>query len=210
MDINFTDHLIKLAVALAIGTAIGAEREYKNKSAGLRTMVLICLGSALFTIISNTLGAEVERGRIASNIVTGIGFLGAGAIMREGLTVSGLTTASCIWVTAALGMAVGTGEYYLAVSGAFVVLIVLTLFGSLQPLIERFRKAIDLHITITGDDYSALEKEMKHFNLKFDKVRTAKKDGDSVLLYEVSGRKDDLNKFLATINNNPSVRSFEY
>src|SRR3546814_7366826 len=86
--------LLKLGFALAIGTIIGAEREYKNKSAGLRTLILICLGSTLFTMISYTLGAESETGRIASNIVTGIGFLGAGAIMREGLTVTGLTTAS--------------------------------------------------------------------------------------------------------------------
>jgi len=193
-----------------VGTIIGAEREYKNKSAGLRTLILICLGSTLFTMISSSLGAEEETGRIASNIVTGIGFLGAGAIMREGLTVSGLTTASSIWVTAALGMCVGAGEYYLAIFGTAIVLAVLTLFGFIQPVIERFRKSIELHITLTGDDEAVLEKEMDKFNLRFEKIRTIKKDGDSVFQYEISGPKDQLSLFLRTLNKNSGVKSFEY
>jgi putative Mg2+ transporter-C (MgtC) family protein len=202
--------LLKLGLALAIGTIIGAEREYKNKSAGLRTLIIICLGSTLFTIISGSLGAENETGRIASNIVTGIGFLGAGAIMREGLTVTGLTTASSIWVTSALGMAVGAGEYHLSIFGTAIVLMVLTLFGFVQPLIERYKKAIELHITVTGGDYAMLEREMRHFRLKFDKLRTIKKEGDSIVQYEVSGRKDQLDRFLQTLNENKAIRSFEY
>jgi putative Mg2+ transporter-C (MgtC) family protein len=109
MNEDIGEVLLELGVALLIGTIIGVEREYKNKAAGLRTLILICLGSTLFTITSESFGASGETARIASNIVTGIGFLGAGAIMREGLTVSGLTTASSIWVTAALGMDVGAG-----------------------------------------------------------------------------------------------------
>jgi putative Mg2+ transporter-C (MgtC) family protein len=210
MEENFGEVLLKLGLALVVGTIIGAEREYKNKSAGLRTLILICLGSTLFTMISSSLGAEEETGRIASNIVTGIGFLGAGAIMREGLTVSGLTTASSIWVTAALGMCVGAGEYYLAIFGTAIVLAVLTLFGFIQPVIERFRKSIELHITLTGDDEAVLEKEMDKFNLRFEKIRTIKKDGDSVFQYEISGPKDQLSLFLRTLNKNSGVKSFEY
>jgi len=210
MDGNIGEQILKLGLALLIGTVIGAEREYKNKSAGLRTLILICLGSTLFTMISGALGAEEETGRIASNIVTGIGFLGAGAIMREGLTVSGLTTASSIWVTAALGMAVGAGEYFLAIVAAIIVLVVLTLFGFIQPLIELYRKAIDLHVTITGDDYSVIETEMQRFDLKFEKVRTIKREGDSILQYEVSGKKNELNQFLNSLAGNNNVKSFEY
>lgn len=212
MEERILDSLLKLGLALLIGTIIGAEREYKNKSAGLRTLILICLGSTLFTIISGSLGAENETGRIASNIVTGIGFLGAGAIMREGLTVSGLTTASSIWVTAALGMAVGAGEYHLAVFATLVVLAVLTLFGFIQPVLERFRKAIELHITFSGagDHVDDLEEEMKRLNLKFDRIKTVKKDGQAVFHYEMSGPKKDLQHFLKSLNNNPTVSSFEY
>ena len=202
--------LLKLGVALLIGTVIGAEREYKNKSAGLRTLILICLGSTLFTMISATLGAESETGRIASNIVTGIGFLGAGAIMREGLTVTGLTTASTIWVTAALGMAVGAGEYYLSALATVIVFSVLTLFGYVQPVIERYKKAIELHITYTNQDETELEREMERFKLKFEKIRTIKKDGDLVLQYEISGSKEKVNLFLKTLNKNPAIKSFEY
>ena len=211
MEKDVGEVLLKLGVALVIGTAIGAEREYKNKSAGLRTLVLICLGSALFTIISYTLGAESETGRIASNIVTGIGFLGAGAIMREGLTVSGLTTASSIWVTAALGMSVGAGQYVLAFAGTAIVLIVLTLFGFIQPVLERYRKALELHITLADDDDEAmLEQEMHRFQLRFEKIRTIKRNGDSVFHYDVSGPKDQLNFFLKTLRKNPAIKSFEY
>ena len=210
MEHTIGDILIKLGLALLVGTVIGAEREYKNKSAGLRTLILICLGSTLFTMISGSLGAESETGRIASNIVTGIGFLGAGAIMREGLTVSGLTTASSIWVTAALGMAVGAGEYYLSIFGTLIVISVLTLFGFVQPVLERYRKAIELHITLMGDDELVLEEEMSRFNLRFEKIRTIKKNGDSVFHYDVSGPKNQLQLFLKTLNRNPAIKSFEY
>jgi putative Mg2+ transporter-C (MgtC) family protein len=210
MQDHIGDVLLKLGLALVIGTVIGAEREYKNKSAGLRTLILICLGSTLFTIISGSLGAEGETGRIASNIVTGIGFLGAGAIMREGLTVSGLTTASSIWVTAALGMAVGASEYYLAIFATLIVFAVLTLFGYIQPVIERYKKAIELHITYTGEDDRSIEKEMERLKLKFEKVRTIKREGDLVIQYEISGPKDGLNLFLNSLNRNQAIKSFEY
>jgi hypothetical protein len=90
------------------------------------------------------------------------------------------------------------------------VLIVLTLFGFVQPLIERYKKAIELHITFTGDDDAMPENEMKKFRLKFEKIRTVKREGDTVHQYEVSGRKEELNSFLKTLNRNKAVKSFEY
>lgn len=212
MEGDLEEVLTKLGLALLLGTIIGIEREYKNKSAGLRTLILICVGSTLFTMLSYELGANNETGRIASNIVTGIGFLGAGAILREGLTVSGLTTASSIWVTAALGMAVGAGEYYMSIFATLIVLGVLTMFGYLQPIIESYRKAIELHITFSGEQDTEVdvETEMRRFSLKFEKVRTTKRDGDLILLYEVSGPKDQINLFLQSLNGNKAIRSFEY
>lgn len=212
MNEEVIDVLTKLVLALLIGTVIGAEREYKNKSAGLRTLTLICLGSTFFTMLSVELGAENETGRIAANIVTGIGFLGAGAIMREGLTVSGLTTASSIWVTAALGMAVGAGAYYISIFGFLIVLAVLTLFSSIQPWIERYKTAIELHITFTGevDSITDVENDMSQYKLRFEKIRTIKRGGDSIFHYEVSGPKKELNLFLKSLNRNKAIRSFEY
>ena len=103
---------IRLGIALVIGGLIGAEREYHGKAAGLRTMIMICVGSTLFTMISDRIGGSGDR--IAANIVNGIGFLGAGIIFREDSRVKGLTTAATVWVVSALGMCVGAGQYMIA------------------------------------------------------------------------------------------------
>lgn len=92
----FTSDYQRLALSLIIGAVIGAEREYRSKSAGLRTMVLVCVGSCLFTILSIRIGANTSTDRIASNIITGIGFLGAGVIFKETNRVTGITTATTI------------------------------------------------------------------------------------------------------------------
>ncbi len=130
--------LARLAVAGGLGAAVGFERELRDREAGIRTHLLVSLGSALFTIVSAfgfheflTNGGSVVRAdptRIAAQIVTGIGFLGAGAIIREGLSVRGLTTAATLWVVAAIGMASGAGYY-----GPAVATTVLTIFA-LWPL----------------------------------------------------------------------------
>jgi len=119
----------RITVAALLGAIVGFQRERANRSAGLRTMILICFGSALFTVISvHAFGASVDPARVAANIVTGIGFLGAGAIMHptHGV-VAGLTTAAAIWAMAAVGMAVGLGLFWLAIIGTIIVFIVLIL-----------------------------------------------------------------------------------
>src|ERR687887_833691 len=136
--LNWDEALLRLALAAALGGAIGFERELRDREAGLRTHMLVCLGSALFTIVSAygfrgflTSGDQVIRAdptRIAAQIVVGIGFLGAGAIIRHGLSVRGLTTAATLWVAAAIGIAAGAGYY----SGAVIATLV-TLFA-LWPL----------------------------------------------------------------------------
>ena len=103
--------LYKALLALAAGIILGSEREFKDKAAGLKTITVICLGSALFAIISYKVGlADNETTRIASYIVSGVGFIGAGVIFKDGANVSGLTTAGIIWVAAAVGTAIGFGE----------------------------------------------------------------------------------------------------
>src|SRR6476660_9386016 len=104
--------LFRLLVVIIIDGLIGMEREYRSKSAGFRTMILICLGSFLFTTFSKFI-SDVSPDRIASNIVTGIGFLGAGVIFKSDSRVNGITTAATIWAVAALGMGIATGEYTL-------------------------------------------------------------------------------------------------
>jgi putative Mg2+ transporter-C (MgtC) family protein len=124
----------KALLATMAGVILGMERELKDKAAGLKTITVICLGSALFTIVSYKIGApEGESTRIASYIVSGIGFLGAGVIFKDQLTVSGLTTAGIIWLAAAVGTAIGFGEFYLA--GIFMAAALLIVY--LSPLINR-------------------------------------------------------------------------
>jgi putative Mg2+ transporter-C (MgtC) family protein len=112
-----TEMLYQLLISFGIGTAIGFEREYRSKVAGLRTMIMICLGSTIFTQISIRLGGPENPDRIAAAIVSGIGFLGAGVIFKDGLTITGITTATTIWISAALGMAVGARQYFISVVG---------------------------------------------------------------------------------------------
>ena len=127
--------VISCLVAVLCGLIIGIERESKGKPAGLRTLVLICLGSALFVEVSILISSKIgDPGRVAAQIVTGIGFLGAGAIVQKSEQgyVAGLTTAASIWVTAAVGMLVGMSYYVLAIAGVSIVVVALRLLGALE------------------------------------------------------------------------------
>ncbi len=137
MEITYVE-IIKLLVSLGIGSVIGAEREYRGKSAGLRTIILITLGSTLFTIISLKIGGLTSPERIASNIVVGIGFLGAGVIFKGDDRVTGLTTATTIWVAAAIGMGIGGG--YFMICGLATVFVLIVLYGFMRW--ERFIDAM--------------------------------------------------------------------
>ena len=128
----------RLLLAAAVGGVIGAERELHRKSAGFRTNILIGLGSAVFTMMSIAIAQDRgDPGRIAAQIVTGIGFLGAGAILRNRSGVHGLTTAATVWVNAALGVAAGAGEYHLAMIGGIVTLAVLLILQPIERAVER-------------------------------------------------------------------------
>ncbi len=135
MEANWSD-VISLLAAAFLGGVIGLERELRGKPAGLRTNIIICLGSCIFTIISTSLSGS-DPGRIAAQVVTGIGFLGAGAIIHSGIGIQGLTTAAGIWIVASIGMACGARMYFLAFVAAFLTLIALLL---LSPLERKFRK----------------------------------------------------------------------
>ena len=104
-----TEDITKLLLAVVVGGIIGAEREVRSRAAGFRTIILICVGSTLFTMISMKIGGAANPDRIASNIITGIGFIGAGVIFHGQGHVSGITTAATIWIAAALGMSIGGG-----------------------------------------------------------------------------------------------------
>lgn len=130
---DFLTFALRVLVAGLLGAALGLEREWRGKEAGLRTNTLIAMGSALFSAMSLTFGGDPAR--IAAQIVTGVGFLGAGAIMRNAGSVHGLTTAALIWVNAAIGMAAGSGHLRLAAASTAIVLFAML---ALSPLDRWF------------------------------------------------------------------------
>ena len=140
--------IVKIILALILGGVMGLERQYNDKPAGYATNSIICVGAALFTILSLYM-AELggDPGRIAAQIVSGVGFLGAGAILREGNKISGLTTAAAVWLVAAVGMAVGFGQYLLAASACAVVLLMQLGLRRTIGLVEKLRRYDSIHLT---------------------------------------------------------------
>lgn len=137
-SLSDTDAALRLLLAALLGAVLGMEREYRQKDAGLRTNILIAVGSSLFTMMSIELTAgQGDPSRVASQIVTGIGFLGGGAILRTKAGVQGLTTAAMIWVNAAIGVAAGGGQYHLAVIATAVTLGAILLLAPIEKYLQR-------------------------------------------------------------------------
>ncbi len=212
MDISiYFEEAAQVSFAFVIGAVIGIEREFRSKPAGFRTMILICVGSCLFTILSKEANSSTTD-RIASNIVTGIGFIGAGVIFKEGITVNGLTTAALIWITAALGMAIGYHNYPLAVVVSIMVVIVLFVLEPVQRFINRLHRVKDYKIRTVeaGLDF---KREFEAFfstnNMNFRCMKIIKQDMDAVYLYRISSpdrNYDEINHFLLA---HKEVKSFE-
>jgi putative Mg2+ transporter-C (MgtC) family protein len=201
----------RLFLSFLIGTVLGIEREYRSKAAGLRTMIVICLGSTIFTEISLSIGGA-SPDRIASTIITGIGFLGAGVIFKDGLTISGITTATTIWISAALGMAVGAGEYFIAVVSSAAVLVVLTVFEKVKMLISELHQVriykITLHDEITF--HQTISSEAARLKLSYRLERDIKNETDQLLLCEVAGRRERLDKLNEFLKNDARVKAYDY
>lgn len=197
-DIAFVyDDLYKVALAVFCGSIIGFEREYKNKSAGLRTMILICLGATIFTIVSQKAG-DGSDDRIAANIITGIGFIGAGVIFKDGLSVKGLTTASVIWVVASLGMLIGIAHYTLSVMLTAIIISVLSLFSWLETIMDLFYTRKTFNITFKDDCVSTLvklEELVEEHRLDYKRLKLTKHGNKMHVILEVSGGKRRLDKF---------------
>lgn len=135
-----THDLLALGLTVLLAGLIGAEREFRDKAAGFRTMILIAVGAMMFTVISLRQVGSGDKLRIAAGIVTGVGFLGAGTILRDHGRIAGLTTAATIWLAAAIGMGVGSGEWPLTTAVTGVILIVLMLFPRFEVWIDNLRQ----------------------------------------------------------------------
>ena len=212
--ISFDQDLLSLFVALTLGAFIGLERELSDKAAGLRTNILICVGSCLFAILSRALAASTgtDITRIAAQIVSGIGFLGAGAIMRDGEQVTGLTTAATIWVVAAIGVTVGFGFYGLAAATAVMTLIVQGVVPHLDTMIDELRQRYTFKITSDLND-EGLEEIKTIFRNADVKVLRRKLMKRSNLYYSewyVAGPRLEQKNVVRLLLDNKRVRELTY
>jgi putative Mg2+ transporter-C (MgtC) family protein len=203
--------LLKITLAFILGGLIGIEREYLNKAAGLRTLILICLGACLFTIFS-ILISEGTPDRIASNIVTGIGFLGAGVIFKEDNRVKGLTTAASIWATAAIGMGIGGGYYLQAAIGAGFVLITLNLLTFLEAFLEKVNHTREYRIVspYKQEALTRYEDLFRKYHLHFSRNKQSRVNGNITGYWVVKGAENNHRKFVEEILMDDTVKEFDF
>ncbi|RYY52930.1 MAG: MgtC/SapB family protein [Chitinophagaceae bacterium] len=205
--------LLKAVLALAAGIILGLERELKDKSAGLKTISVISLGSALFAIISYKVGAPyAEPTRIASYVVSGVGFIGAGVIFKDGVNVSGLTTAGIIWLAAAVGTAIGFGEFFLAAT--FMATSLLIVFAStwinqvFKPRKQSRMLAIVLRKEDAKDRHSIIG-TLKGIGLVKSEEKKLSTDGVEIRIsYEVVIRIREFRQVQDYLLSHPMVKSF--
>lgn len=167
------DIVLRLGIAALLGMLVGFERERQNQPAGLRTHTILAIGSCLAMAISINLAMQFtefvpngDPARLAAQVVSGIGFLGAGAILRYGTSVKGLTTATSLWTIAIVGLAVGAGHYFAAVATTLMLLVILVLLNVLEKKLIRVHEAISVSVTAVGnpaleEDLLALYKQLK-------------------------------------------------
>ncbi|MDO7743992.1 MAG: MgtC/SapB family protein [Pedobacter sp.] len=204
-----TEDIISMFMSILCGGIIGFEREYKSKAAGFRTIILISLGSTIFTIVSGH-GAGSDD-RVSANIITGIGFIGAGVIFKDQFSVRGLTTAAVIWTSAAIGMTTGIGYHALAFVFTIITLIILLLSTRIEQLISTMQKQKIISVTFRTPDFSlikSLEAELNTKHLRIDPLEVSKDQDTLTVVWQVSGRKKylvELNEKLAAI---PDIISF--
>lgn len=190
------EDLFSLGVALLAGSLVGLEREYKNKSAGFRTIVLICVGAAAFTMVSRYgVGSD---DRIAANIITGIGFIGAGVIFKDKFSVMGLTTAAVIWVVAAVGMAAGTGNHGLALLLAVLTVFVLAVFSQVEKALAEVLLTRTLYVSFRNIDRENLDRlaaMMDQYGIKYARKTISKRSGQLSAVFELTSDRKTLRSF---------------
>ncbi len=211
------DIFVRMVVALVLCGIIGFEREFSHKSAGFRTHILVGMGSALFVVcsiwISDAFPAKgVDPSRIAAQVVTGIGFLGAGAIMHSGFSVLGLTTAASLWMVAGVGMAAGMGFYPGAVIGTALSLLTLILLNYLDVFLRRYDFIqVSVNITADKDAFSKIEQEINRMRLMLSEYTLTEqgKDRGEVVVKIKDIPQSKAREFMDTLWEIPGVKRIE-
>ena len=210
VDIFKLELMLQLGLATLLGGAIGLERELGGKPAGLRTNILICLGSVLYTHLSIAMvGAAADPTRVAGQIVTGVGFIGAGTILHARGAVVGLTSAATIWVVAAIGVALGSSYYLEAVGTTVVVLAVLAGLGRVEKLVERqsMRSTITVHARPGPKVLDDLEAVVRRGGLELSGVASRQENVDLVIDFDIRGSKRLHDQVMITLLHHDHVRT---
>lgn len=204
------EDMIRLVAALLMGGLIGAEREYHGKAAGFRTMIMICVGSTLFTMVSARIGGSGDR--IAANIVNGIGFLGAGIIFREDNRVKGLTTAATVWAVSALGMCVGSGQYDIALTGFAFIIGSLLLLTGLSKQISRLNQTRNYKIVTVfrNKTLNQYEKFFAECGLSPTRSRQQRTGTEISGYWRVDGSEKNHEKCIKRLLQDPEVKEFTF
>jgi putative Mg2+ transporter-C (MgtC) family protein len=210
----FSKTLARLILAAFLGGIVGLEREFKHRPAGLRTNMFICFGSALFTILSAELAGEFtgDHTRIAAQIIPGIGFIGAGAILRAKGGVTGLTTAATIFVVASIGMACGGGLYMTAIFSTLLIVLALLLLGALE---KRFGlKAFSMSYALTSDKSSdevveELNSVLEEQDRDMQRMRLSKIDGKTRVIFAVEGTRSEHKQLADRLRQSADLRNFD-
>lgn len=197
MGVVLSSTLARLTIAAILGGVIGLERQLRHKPAGLRTNMFICFGAAMFTLLSRDLGGAGDYTRIASQIIPGIGFIGAGSILHSRGSVTGLTTAATLFVVASVGMAVGGGRYVTAVFATVMILFALALLGKIEGHFE-WRTVLHTY-EVTGRDAESMLREINRIledeKLTMQNVHLASFDGAVRLVFGVDSERGEQSVF---------------
>lgn len=204
--------IIKLLAAFLIGGLIGAEREFHDKAAGLRTIILICVGACLFTIFSVKIAVVGDPGRIAAQVVTGVGFLGAGVILHRQGQVRGLTTASTIWISAALGVGVGVGYILFSLIAAILAVFVLWGLPRVEALLEGARAFRVYRITTPLDPkrQPRVNRIFQEAGLNIRQERRFKHGDELLTTWWAAGKPEAHEKVVAALIAEPDVKELDY
>ena len=210
VDIFKLELMLQLGLAALLGGAIGLERELGGKPAGLRTNILICIGSVLYTHLSIAMvGGATDPTRVAGQIVTGVGFIGAGTILHARGAVVGLTSAATIWVVAAIGVALGSGFYLEGIGTTVVVLAVLAGLGRAEKLVQRqsMRSTINVHARQGPTVLEDLESLVRRAGLEVIGVSSRQENVDLVIEFDTRGSKRLHDQLMITLLHHDHVRT---
>lgn len=206
------EDILKILLAILAGGLIGLEREFRDKAAGFRTLIFICVGACLFTILSARFAGGSDPNRIAANIVTGVGFLGAGVILRDGGKVLGLTTAATIWFTAAIGMGIGGGAYLISALTVLAGMMILWLLPPVEHRIDNAREMRKYELTCAAslEKFKTLEQGFNECGLRIQTHNQTKTGGTMVSSWIASGSPAAHERVLERLFNDPEISELKY